>query len=116
MPGSEPASADDLRQRRAVLGLLADGLVIEDDAGDAVLHGVGRAEQHLAIVAAAVGGRLRLDRVEPLLDGARALVGRENALAGRDHRLRDLFERHCHRFPLQLEMSHVREMDLVLTV
>ena len=54
MPGSEPAASMTLVKRRAVLGLLADGLVVQDDAGDVVLHGVAGAEQHLAIVAAVV--------------------------------------------------------------
>ena len=71
MPGIEPACLDDLDQRRAVLGLLPDGLVIEDDAGDVFRHRLGRAEHHLAIVAAVVLGGLHADGVEALLDGAR---------------------------------------------
>ena len=34
MPGMRAGLLDDLDQRRAVLGLLADGLVVEDHAGD----------------------------------------------------------------------------------
>src|SRR5450631_66712 len=75
---------DQLDQRRAVFALLPDRLVIEDDARD-VLHAFGRAEQHLAIVAACVLGRLDADGVETLLDGAGGFVGRQNAFAGRDH-------------------------------
>ena len=51
---SQPACLDHLDQRRAVLGVLADGLVVEDDAGDVLRHRVGRAEQQLAVVAAVV--------------------------------------------------------------
>ena len=87
---------DQLGQRRAVLGLLADGLVVEDDAGDVVLHRLGGAEQHLAIVAAGVLGALGLDAVEALLDGAGALVGGQDALARRHHGLGHLLQ--CHGF------------------
>ena len=92
--GQRARRLDDLGQRRAVLGLLADGLVVEDHAGDVILHGLGGAEQHLAVVAAAVGGALGLDRVEALLDGAGALVGGQDALARGHHGLCDLLQRH----------------------
>ena len=52
MPGSEPAALIMSTKRRAVLRLLADRLVEEDDAGDVVLHRLVGAEQHLAVVAA----------------------------------------------------------------
>ena len=91
MPGMAPDLRDDLHQRRAVLGLLPDGLVIEDDAGN-VLHALGRAEQQLAIVAAIVFGQLHADGFETLLDGAGEFVGGENAAAGRRHGLRHLVQ------------------------
>ena len=89
--GDRARLLDDLDQRRAVLGLLPDGLVVEDHAGD-VLHALGRAEQHLAIVAAVVLGQFDADGVEALLDRAAGFVGREDALAGRDHGLGDFVE------------------------
>src|SRR5262249_32360816 len=66
------------------------------DPGNVVLHCLGGTEQHLAVVAARVGRTLDLDRIEALLDRARALVGGEDALARRHHGLGDLFQ--CQRF------------------
>ena len=66
---------DQFNQRRPIPGLLPDGLVIEDDAGDVFRHRLLGAKQHLAIVAAGVLGRFDLDRVKPLLDGAGGFVG-----------------------------------------
>ncbi len=103
--GERAGGLDELGQRRAVLGLLADGLVVEDDAGDVALHRLGRAEQHLAIGAAVVLGVLGLDAVEALGDGAGALVGGQDALARRHHGLRHLFECHCHRCLSQGSLS-----------
>src|SRR5262249_31291892 len=74
-----------LRKRRAVLGLLADGLVVKNDAADR-LGRAGRGEQHLAVGAAVRPGRLQPDAVEALLDGAARLVRRENPLALGHHR------------------------------
>ena len=82
----------DLDQRRAVLRGLADRFIIEDDAGDVILHRLLRAEQHFAVIAAAVGGRLDLDLIETLLDRAGGFVGGENALAARDHADGDLVQ------------------------
>ncbi len=45
-----------------------------------------------AIVGAVVLGGFDADRVKPLLDGARALIGGQDALAGRDHRLGNLVQ------------------------
>ena len=56
--GQRARLLDQLDQRRAVLGVLPDGLVVEDDAGDVLRHRLGRAEQQLAIVAAAVVGAI----------------------------------------------------------
>ena len=74
-----------LRKRRAVLGLLPDRLVVQDHAAD-VVGGARRSEQHLAVSAARLFGRLQLDGVEALLDRAAGLVRRQDALALRDHR------------------------------
>ena len=92
MPGSDAGLLDQLDQRRAVLGVLPDGLVVEDDAGNIFRHRLGGAEQHFAVVAPAVGGRFHADRVEALLDRAGGFVGGQNAAAGRDHGLRDLVQ------------------------
>ena len=97
MPGMMPGVFEHAHERAAVGGLLADRLVEEDHAADEVGRARGR-EQHLAVRAPAVLGRLAPDRVEALLDRAAALVGREDALARRDERPRGLVER-CHRCP-----------------
>src|SRR5678815_2010713 len=80
-----------LRKRRAVLGLLADRLVVHDHAAD-VVGRTRRREQHLAVGAPRLFGRLQLDGVEALLDRAAGLVRRQDALALRDHRPRDRFQ------------------------
>ena len=90
--GDRAGRLDQLRQRRSVLRLLPDRLVIEDDARDIVPHGVRRAEQQLAVVAAVVGRRLDADGVEALLDRRRAFVRRQDALARLHHRLSDFRE------------------------
>ena len=87
MPGMMPASSRIFDERAAVGGLLADRLVEQDHAADVVGGARGR-EQHLAVRAAAVLGRVAADRVEALLDRAAALVGGEDALARRDQRAR----------------------------
>jgi hypothetical protein len=56
-----------------------DRLVEENDAADVVL-GAGRREEHVAVRAAVLFGRLESDRVEALLDRAAALVRGEDAL------------------------------------
>ena len=85
MPGIEPGLLDHLDQRSPVRGLLPDGFVEQDDAGDAVGHGLGGAEQQLAIVAPAGFRGVDADGGEALLDRAARLVGGENAPAGRHH-------------------------------
>ena len=83
MPGMAPAALENLRERRAVAGGLADRLVVEDHPGDVVAE-PRRREEKLAVGAARLLGRLDPDRVESLLDRARRLVRREDATLGRD--------------------------------
>src|SRR3546814_14944918 len=83
--GDDAALGQDVDQRGAVLGLLAQRLVVEDDAGD-ILFGAGGGEQHLAIVAAVLLGRRHVDAGQALFDGRGAFVGGQAALARRDHR------------------------------
>jgi len=83
-----------LDQRRAVGGLLANGLVVEDHAGD-VLAGLGGGEQHVAVVAPVLFGRRDLDAVEALLDGGGAFVGGKNSLAVGDQCLRGIRKSRC---------------------
>ena len=90
--GDTAGLLDQLDQRGAVLCLLPDGLIIENDAGNVFRHRLLRAEQHLAIVAAIVLGGLHLDGLEPLPDGAGGFVGGEDALAGHHHGVGDLVE------------------------
>src|SRR2546428_346908 len=93
-PGVDLDARDDslgfeqLGERSPVGGLLADRLVEENDATDELLGSFSR-EQELPVSPASVLGGLDPDRVEPLLDRPRALVGGEDALAVGDDRLRD---------------------------
>ncbi len=80
---------DDVDERGSVLGFLADRLVEEDDARDVALHGVRRAEQHFAVVAAVLLGVRGVDRFEALGDRAGRLVGGQDALAGGHHAVGD---------------------------
>jgi hypothetical protein len=86
-PGDDPLAGQDLGQRGAVGGALAQRLVIQDDAADVLGRPLG-GEQQLAVGAAVVLGRGDLDGVEALLDGAAALVGGQDALARGDQRRR----------------------------
>ena len=74
---------EQLRKRRAVVGGLADRLVVEDDASDGVLHPL-RGEEQLPVEATVLLGRLDADRVEALLDRPGRLVCGEDALVTRD--------------------------------
>src|SRR5260370_30171194 len=67
------------RKRRAVLRLLTNGLVVQDHAAD-VVRGARRREEQFAVGAAILLRGFDLDAVEPLRDGAGALIRRQNAL------------------------------------
>jgi hypothetical protein len=90
--GDRACLLDQLDQRRAVLRLLPDRLIVEDHAGDVLRHRVLRAEQQLAIIAAIVLGRVDADRVETLLDGAGGFIRGQNSAARRDHGVGDFVE------------------------
>ncbi len=75
------------RKRYPVLGLLADGLVIHDDAAD-VFRGTGSGKQHFPVRAPILFGGFELDGVEAPLDGARAFVSSQNSSTFRDQRAR----------------------------
>src|SRR5260221_270665 len=79
-------------QRCAVLGLLADGLVEQDHAGNMLAHGLVGAEQHFAIIAAIVLGIGDADRVKAFLDGAGGFVGGQDAFARRHHLARNFVQ------------------------
>ena len=76
---------DDLDQRRAINSLLPDGFVKQDHAGDVVVHGFGRAEQKLPVIAPVCLSGLDVNRREALGDRAAGFIGSQQALAGRDH-------------------------------
>src|SRR5690606_17865769 len=80
-----------LRERHAVGSGLADGLVVQDRAGD-VLGQPRRGQQQLAVGAAVFLGVVDAHRGEALADGGGGLVDGDDALAGRDQRLRGLGE------------------------
>src|SRR4029077_21280167 len=86
-----------LRERRPERAPLADRLVEQDDTADELIGALG-GEQQLPVGPPVVLCRLHTDRVEPLLDGAVALVGGKDALARDDERLRG---------PVQPVLGHV---------
>jgi hypothetical protein len=87
-PRDDALRREQLRERRAVVGRLADRLVVHDHTADVLLEARGREEQ-VPVRAAVVLRRLDADRVEALLDRARRLVSREHALVVCHDRLRD---------------------------
>src|SRR2546423_790425 len=70
---------EQLREGRPVEPVLANRLVVEDDAADVLLD-TRRREQEVAVGTPGLLGRLEPDRVEPLLDRAGALVRGEDPL------------------------------------
>ena len=99
MPGIMPSLGEDLAQRGAVVGLLADGLVVQDDAADELGH-PRRGEEHLAVDAADLFGVLDAERLKRFAMVRMALVGGEDALAGGHQRAGSGLElRDDHRMP-----------------
>ena len=99
MPGMTPWSASSVDQRRARRALLPDRLVLQDDAADEG-GDVGRAEEHLAVVAAALGGRFDRVRGQPLGDGGDRLVRGQDPFSVGNDRPRGRVEVRRHRLPL----------------
>ena len=83
---------DNLRQWGAVGSLLAQGFIKQNDTGNMLAHGIIRPEKHFAIIAAIIFGRVDIDTVKALFDGAGAFIGGKNAFAVRHHCLRDCFQ------------------------
>ena len=83
---------DQLDHRCAVFGFLPNRFVVKDHARDVVLHRIGRAEQHLAIIAAIVFRALDADRVEALFDRPRRFVRREDSATRRHHGVGDFIQ------------------------
>ncbi|MNH98138.1 hypothetical protein D3C73_508550 [compost metagenome] len=86
----------DVDERSAVGCLLVEGFFIEDDTGNAVLHRCFGAEEHLAVVTAALFGRLDPDAIEALFDRPGGLVGGQKALAVRYHLECNIFQTFGH--------------------
>ena len=76
-----------LDEGSAVRALLAERLVVQDDAADELRRSC-RAKEALAVVATVLECRLDADGIETPLDGAVALVRRQDALARCDDGLR----------------------------
>src|SRR5204863_2328253 len=68
----DPLAGEDLREGRAVVGALPDGLVEQDHAADELRRARSR-EEHLAVGAAGLGGALDPEGLEALLDAGVAL-------------------------------------------
>jgi hypothetical protein len=84
--GHDALAHRQLRQRRAIVGALAERLLVQDDAADERAE-PGRRQQQAAVRAPVRLGRLHADRLEPLGDRRAAFVGGEDALAGLDQRI-----------------------------
>jgi sirohydrochlorin ferrochelatase len=78
--GDDALPLEDLREQGAVRGLLTDGLVKENHAGEVLADAFG-GEEHLSVLPADLLTGVDTHRVEALLYGAEALVGGEDALA-----------------------------------
>ncbi len=85
-PGDDAPPRQEVRQRRAVIGCLADRLVEENDATDERLD-AGRREQQVAVGAPSGLGGLDAHGAQALLDRAGRLVSGQDPLAGRHERL-----------------------------
>ncbi len=95
--GNGAGGLDHVNQRGAVAGFLAQRFIKQDDAGDVGFHRLGGAKQHLAVIAAGVGRRRRVDGFKALGDRSGAFIGGEYALAGRHHAVGNVCELvdHC---------------------
>ena len=82
--GHDASAGQDLRQRRAVLGVLSERF-LEQNHSAQELFGAGGRYQQRPVGAAGFVGAIDADSLEPLADGRQALVRRENALAGLRH-------------------------------
>ena len=86
--GKDALVREDLSERRAARTLLPDSLVLQDDPADEL----GRprsGEEHFAVGAPALLGRLDPERVEPPRQSGDGLVGRENSFSVGNQRLCD---------------------------
>src|SRR3546814_14132318 len=92
--GDDAALVQDVDQRGAVLGLLAQRLVVEDDTGD-ILFGARGGEQHLAIVAAVLLGRRPVDAGQE--------IGRASCR-----------ERGCQDVQLSVRAESIKELQIVM--
>ena len=80
-----PRIRQDLHNRRTVVALLTDGLVVQNNSADE-LGSARRPKQHLPVVATVRLGALSADAVEPALNSPGALVGCQDALTRRHQR------------------------------
>ena len=73
---------DEVDEGAARVGLLEEGLVEEDDPGDALQLGLGHREEELSVLPPVVFGVVECDvgAGEPLAHGALRLVGGQDAL------------------------------------
>src|SRR5215212_6658487 len=85
MPGITPWSSSTFE------GLLPEGLIVEDHAREELAY-PGGCEEHLPVGAPTLLAGLYAHRLEPLADGAEALVGGEDTLPRRYEFAGGLFE------------------------
>ena len=74
--GDDALFLQQLHKWRAVVGLLVESFVEEDDARDVISDGLVGGEQQLAVQAAVLLGVLRTDASKPLSDRACAIEKR----------------------------------------
>lgn len=80
--GNDALGLEDVNEGGAVVSVLVQGLLEQDDTGDVVLDALGL-EEELAVLAAVVLVVLHLDLLEALANGASGLVRGKDALSGR---------------------------------
>jgi hypothetical protein len=95
-PRDHAAGDEQVHERLPVGGLLVQGLLEEDDPGEVVEH-AGRREEQLAERLSVGLHVLEVDAGEALADGARRLVGGQDALARRREALGGLDQLICRR-------------------
>ena len=112
--GNRADAREQLRKGRAVGRFLPQRLVVEDHSGDMFAKAAG-GKQHVAVGATVFLDVFDADALEALLDGSGRFVSSQDALAGRDHCLRDSRQFvGAHEFLLKgCEMGGCRESNIL---
>lgn len=87
--GNDVLLLQQLNEGGAIVGLLVEGLVEQNDSRDVLRQLVVGGEQQLAVLATVVVGVLGTDISQALSHGADGLISGQNSLAGGDDSLSD---------------------------